>query len=40
MLSYVQYGSQRGRLIPVEALRKFLKEHRQETLTLEKRNGR
>jgi hypothetical protein len=29
-LEYVQHGSQRGRLIPVEALRKFLKEYRQE----------
>jgi len=28
-LEYVQYGSQRGRVIMVESLRKFLKEHRQ-----------
>jgi hypothetical protein len=28
-LEYVQHGSQRGRVIPVESLRKFLKEHRQ-----------
>jgi hypothetical protein len=30
-LEYVQHGSQRGRVIPVESLRKFLKEYRQGT---------
>ncbi len=30
-LEYVQHGSQRGRLITVESLRKFLKEYRQTT---------
>jgi hypothetical protein len=30
-LEYVQHGSQRGRVIPVESLRKFLKEYRQAT---------
>jgi hypothetical protein len=39
-LAYVQTGSQRGRVIPVEALREFLKEYRQEALRLPERNGR
>jgi hypothetical protein len=39
-LSYVQHGSQRGRVIPVEALRQFLKEYRQEAMGLPDRNGR
>jgi excisionase family DNA binding protein len=30
-LEYVQYGSQRGRIIPVESLRRFLQEYRQAT---------
>src|SRR3954452_5151854 len=30
-LEYVQHGSQRGRVIPVESLRKFLREYRQPT---------
>jgi hypothetical protein len=30
-LEYVQYGSQRGRVIPVASLRKFLEENRQAT---------
>jgi hypothetical protein len=30
-LAYVQHGSQRGRVIPVESLRAFLKEYRQAT---------
>jgi hypothetical protein len=30
-LEYVQYGSQRGRVIPVASLRKFLDQHRQLT---------
>jgi hypothetical protein len=30
-LEYVQHGSQRGRVIPVESLRKFLREYRQRT---------
>jgi hypothetical protein len=33
-LSYVQHGSQRGRVIPVEALRRFLEAHLQESLGL------
>src|ERR1700676_4403337 len=28
---YVQYGSQRGRIVPVESLRQFLREYRQPT---------
>ena len=28
---YVQHGSQRGRIVPVESLRQFLREHRQAT---------
>ena len=39
-LEYVQLGSQRGRVIPVESLRKFLNDHRQTALGLPKRNGR
>ncbi len=31
-LTYVQYGSQRGRLIPVEALREFLAAFRREAM--------
>lgn len=31
-LSYVQHGSQRGRVIPVESLREFLKKHGQEAV--------
>ena len=31
-LAYVQHGSQRGRVIPVESLRKFLKQYRQASL--------
>jgi predicted HTH domain antitoxin len=31
-IAYVQYGSQRGRVIPVESLRKFLKEHREASI--------
>jgi hypothetical protein len=30
-LEYVQHGSQRGRVIPVESLRKFLREYLQQT---------
>jgi hypothetical protein len=30
-LAYVQHGSQRARVIPVESLRKFLQEYRQAT---------
>lgn len=30
-LAYVQHGEQRGRVITLEALRSFLKEHRQAT---------
>lgn len=30
-LAYVQHGEQRGRVIAVEALRAFLREHRQAT---------
>jgi hypothetical protein len=30
-LAYVQHGSQRGRVVPVEALRAFLEEFRQAT---------
>jgi hypothetical protein len=30
-LEYVQYGAQRGRLIPVESLRKLLRDHRRVT---------
>jgi excisionase family DNA binding protein len=30
-LAYVQHGSQRGRVIPVAALRAFLEEYRQAT---------
>ena len=30
-LAYVQHGEQRGRVIPVESLRAFLKQHRQAT---------
>jgi hypothetical protein len=30
-LEYVQHGSQRGRVIPVESLRRFLLEYRQAT---------
>jgi hypothetical protein len=39
-LEYVQHGSQRGRVIPVEALRRFLKEYRQKPLGLPERNGK
>src|SRR3954452_6704905 len=39
-LAYVQHGSQRGRLIPVESLRKFLKAYRQESLGLPNGKGR
>ena len=31
-LEYVQHGSQRGRLIPVEGLRRFMKDFRQKPL--------
>lgn len=31
-IGYVQHGSQRGRLIPVESLRTFLREYLQEAL--------
>ena len=30
-LAFVQYGEQRGRVIPVEALRQFLEDNRQAT---------
>jgi hypothetical protein len=30
-IEYVQYGSQRGRVVPVESLRKFLRDHLQLT---------
>lgn len=30
-LEYVQHGSQRGRVITVESLRKFLRDHKQAT---------
>jgi hypothetical protein len=39
-LAYVQHGSQRGRVIPVECLRAFLKEFRLEAMKLPERNGR
>ena len=39
-LEYVQHGSQRGRLILVESLRKFLKKYCQAALSLSDRNGR
>ncbi len=39
-LEYVQYGSQRGRVIPVDSLRKFLEEYRQEALRLPGQNGK
>ena len=39
-LAYVQHGSQRGRVIPVASLRKFLQDHRQEAMNLVKGNGR
>jgi hypothetical protein len=38
-LEYVQHGSQRGRVITVEGLRKFLKEHRLKALDLPRGNG-
>jgi len=31
-LEYVQHGSQRGRVIAVESLRKFLREYRQKAM--------
>lgn len=31
-LGFVQHGSQRGRLIPVESLREFLREHLHEAM--------
>jgi excisionase family DNA binding protein len=39
-IEYVQYGSQRGRIIPVDSLRAFLAEYRQEILRLPDKNGR
>jgi hypothetical protein len=39
-LEYVQHGSQRGRVIMVESLRKFLKDHRLQALDLPPNNGR
>lgn len=40
-LSYCQYGTQRGRLIPLDSLRDFLKAYRQDALNgLPDRNGK
>ncbi len=39
-LAYVQHGSQRGRVIPVAALRAFLEEYRQESLLEVSHRGR
>jgi hypothetical protein len=39
-LEYVQHGSQRGRVIPVEGLRKFLEEHCQKASDLPNRKRR
>jgi hypothetical protein len=39
-VEYVQHGSQRGRTIPVESLRQFLKDFRQKVLNPPERNGK
>jgi hypothetical protein len=38
-LAHVSTGRQRGRVIPVEALREFLREYRQEAMGVRGRNG-
>src|SRR5262249_9717814 len=38
-LAFVQYGRQRGRIIPVASLRKLLNDRRQEVLGLPGRSG-
>lgn len=38
-LEYVQHGSQRGRLVPMESLRKFLRDYRQKAMGLPSKNG-